>query len=44
LLVRQENGGSLIIAHGFHRLCPLFSPDEEIEVPCKTAGAAATVN
>jgi hypothetical protein len=44
LLVRQENGGSLIIADGFHRLCALFSADEEIKVPCKIAGAAATAS
>lgn len=44
LLVRQENGGPLIIADGFHRLCALFSADEEIKVPCKIAGAAATVS
>lgn len=37
LLVRQENGGALIIADGFHRLCALFSTDEEIRVPCKIA-------
>lgn len=38
LLVRQDNGGALIIADGFHRLCALFSANEEIEVPCKIAG------
>jgi hypothetical protein len=44
LLVRQDNGGPLIIADGFHRLCALFSADEEIKVPCKIAGTAATVS
>lgn len=40
LLVRQDNGGPLIIADGFHRLCALFSANEEIKVPCKIAGLA----
>jgi hypothetical protein len=40
LLVRQDDGGPLIIADGFHRLCALFSADEEIKVPCKIAGLA----
>lgn len=35
LLVRQEDGGQLVIADGFHRLCALFAADEEIKVPCK---------
>ena len=38
LLVRQSNGGPLIVADGFHRLCALFSANEEIKVPCKIAG------
>ena len=35
LLVRQENGGHLIVADGFHRMCALFSADEKLRVPCK---------
>ncbi|NEX64201.1 hypothetical protein [Noviherbaspirillum galbum] len=35
LLVRQDSGAPLIIADGFHRLCALFSTDEQIRVPCK---------
>ena len=35
LLVRQDNGGHLIIADGFHRMCALFAHDQEIKVPCK---------
>ncbi len=35
LLVRQDNGGHLIIADGFHRMCALFANDQEIKVPCK---------
>lgn len=44
LLVRQENGGPLIIADGFHRLCALFSADEDIQVPCKIAGTASAIS
>lgn len=35
LLVRQDNGGHLIVADGFHRLCALFANDQEVTVPCK---------
>ncbi|GAC1427350.1 MAG: hypothetical protein NVSMB6_27540 [Burkholderiaceae bacterium] len=35
LLVRQENGGHLIIADGFHRLCAVFCRDQEASIPCK---------
>ena len=35
LLVRQDNGGHLIIADGFHRMCALFAYDQEVKVPCK---------
>lgn len=35
LIVRQENGGHLIIADGFHRLCAVFTSDQGINVPCK---------
>jgi hypothetical protein len=35
LLVRQDNGGRLIIADGFHRLCAVFCADQEALVPCK---------
>jgi hypothetical protein len=38
LLVRQSNSGPLLVADGFHRLCALFSANEEIKVPCKIAG------
>ena len=34
LLIRQENGGHLIIADGFHRLCAVFSIDQDAPVPC----------
>jgi hypothetical protein len=35
LIVKQDNGGYLIIADGFHRMCALFANDQEIKVPCK---------
>ena len=35
LIVKQDNGGHLIIADGFHRLCALFTNDQEVKVPCK---------
>jgi hypothetical protein len=35
LLVRRDNGGHLIIADGFHRLCAVFCVDQEALVPCK---------
>ena len=35
LIVQRGNGGPLIIADGFHRLCALFANDQEIKVPCK---------
>lgn len=35
LIVKQDNGGRLIIADGFHRMCALFANDQEIKVPCK---------
>ena len=35
LLVRQNDGGHLIVADGFHRMCALFAEDQDIKVPCK---------
>jgi hypothetical protein len=35
LIVKQDDGGHLIIADGFHRICALFANDQEIKVPCK---------
>ncbi|MBK4737576.1 ParB N-terminal domain-containing protein [Noviherbaspirillum pedocola] len=37
LLVRQNDGGHLIVADGFHRMCALFAEDQDIKVPCKIA-------
>jgi hypothetical protein len=35
LLVRQGNGGRLIVADGFHRLCAAFAANQGGSVPCK---------
>jgi len=31
LIVKQDNGGHLIIADGFHRMCALFANDQELK-------------
>jgi disulfide oxidoreductase YuzD len=35
LLVRDMNRGKLIIADGYHRLCAVYSLDEDAVIPCK---------
>jgi hypothetical protein len=35
LLVRDSARGKLIIADGYHRLCAIYSYDEDAVVPCK---------
>ena len=35
LLVRRGGGGHLIVADGFHRLCALFSIDEDAIASCR---------
>ena len=35
LLVRTGNGGNVIIADGYHRLCSVYHYDEDAMVPCK---------
>lgn len=35
LLVRDEAIGRVVIADGFHRLCAVYSFDEDAIVPCK---------
>jgi len=35
LLVRDAAHGRLIIADGYHRLCAIYSYDEDAVVPCK---------
>jgi disulfide oxidoreductase YuzD len=35
LLVRDEDHGKLVIADGYHRLCAVYSIDEDADIPCK---------
>jgi hypothetical protein len=35
LLVRDAGGGKVVIADGYHRLCAVYSFDEDALIPCK---------
>ena len=35
LLVRMKDHSKLIIADGYHRLCAVYSFDEDALIPCK---------
>lgn len=35
LLVRDEANGKVIIADGYHRLCAVYSYDEDAFIPCR---------
>ena len=35
LLVREQRNGTLIVADGYHRLCAIYSFDEDEWIPCK---------
>jgi hypothetical protein len=35
LLVRETGHGKVIIADGYHRLCAVYSLDEDAVIPCK---------
>jgi disulfide oxidoreductase YuzD len=35
LLVRDKAHGKVIVADGYHRLCAVYSFDEDAEIPCK---------
>jgi hypothetical protein len=35
LLVRDSVNGKVIIADGYHRLCAVYSKDEDAVIPCK---------
>ena len=37
LLIRDSVNGRVIIADGYHRLCAVYSCDEDAVVPCKIA-------
>ena len=35
LLVRDQRNGKVIVADGYHRLCAVYSFDEDATIPCK---------
>ena len=35
LLVRDTANGKLVIADGYHRLCAVYSLDEDVLIPCR---------
>lgn len=35
LLVRDTQNGKVIIADGYHRLCAVYTFDEDSDIPCK---------
>jgi hypothetical protein len=35
LLIRDSGNGRVIIADGYHRLCAVYSYDEDAAIPCK---------
>jgi disulfide oxidoreductase YuzD len=37
LLVRDKARGRVVIADGYHRLCAVYSFDEDAPIPCKIA-------
>jgi disulfide oxidoreductase YuzD len=37
LLIRDEKNGKVVIADGYHRLCAVYSFDEDAVIPCKIA-------
>src|SRR5579862_3760019 len=37
LLFRDERAGKLVIADGYHRLCAVYTFDEDALIPCKIA-------
>jgi len=37
LLVRDRENGRVIVADGYHRLCSVYSFDEDAVIPCKIA-------
>jgi hypothetical protein len=39
LLVRDQVHGKVIIADGYHRMCAVYSFDEDTVVPCKIVGS-----
>ncbi|HVP09501.1 MAG TPA: hypothetical protein VMT02_08275 [Burkholderiales bacterium] len=37
LLVRDGENGKVVVADGYHRLCAVYSFDEDAVIPCKIA-------
>ena len=37
LLIRDTTNGKVVIADGYHRLCAVYSFDEDAVIPCKLA-------
>ena len=37
LLIRDSVNGKVVIADGYHRLCAVYSFDEDAVIPCKIA-------
>ena len=37
LLVRDRQNGKVVVADGYHRLCAVYSFDEDALIPCKIA-------
>jgi hypothetical protein len=37
LLVRDKSNGKVVIADGYHRLCAVYSLNEDALIPCKIA-------
>ena len=35
LLVRDTANGKVVVADGYHRLCAVYTFDEDAEIPCK---------
>jgi hypothetical protein len=35
LLVRDESHGKIVVADGYHRLCAVYTVDEDAWVPCR---------
>jgi hypothetical protein len=35
LLVRDEQTGKVVIADGYHRMCAVYTFDEDASIPCK---------
>ena len=37
LLIRDSDNGKVVIADGYHRMCAVYSFDEDAVIPCKIA-------